>query len=112
MVLPCHVFDFTYCLNLDGNFLLFYIFLLQYVIVPLICAVHLVMDAFYLREKLLFYFGFYRLWKWIRKENILEFSYGILGFTAICIIRSPSVTRTLGGMATVLRFASWVSMVA
>lgn len=68
---PPPVFLPLHCLEwVPLAFLLFYIFLPQYVIVLSIYAVHLMMDVVYLREKPLFYFGFYRLWKWIRKENI------------------------------------------
>jgi len=68
---PPPIFLPLHCLEwIPLAFLLFYIFLPQYVIVSSIYAVHLMMDVVYLREKPLFYFGFYRLWKWSRKENI------------------------------------------
>jgi len=68
---PPPVFLPLHCLEwIPLAFLLFYIFLPQHVIVPSIYAVHLMMDAFYLREKPLFYFGIYRLLKWIKKVNI------------------------------------------
>jgi len=58
MFLPLHCLEW-----IPLAFLLFYIFLPQYIIVPSIYAVHLMRDVFYLRSKPPFFFGIYRLWK-------------------------------------------------